>query len=142
MSALLLSVLLLWTYVHAMQYIVIWSGDIPDEVVWYLKRLDDGWGIALWALFIGQFILPFFLLLSETVRSSRVALLWLASATLALRALEAAVLVLPPLDVSKLLLLIDLPAALLATGASFLLAWRSALPLWERYSGRTAAPAR
>ena len=60
-----LSVLLLWAYLHAMQYIIIWAGNIPDEVVWYLKRLDGGWALALWALYIGQFIIPFFVLLSE-----------------------------------------------------------------------------
>jgi hypothetical protein len=33
-----LSTLLLWAYIQAMQYIVIWAGAIPDEVVWYLRR--------------------------------------------------------------------------------------------------------
>lgn len=141
-SGVLFSLLLLWAYMHAMQYIIIWTGNIPDEVVWYLKRLDGGWIVALWTLFVGQFILPFAVLLSQAARSSRAVLLWLASATLALRVLEAAILILPPLDVTKLALLLDLPAALLATGASFVLAWRAALPLWERWSGRTPAPAR
>jgi hypothetical protein len=121
-AGVLLSMLLLWAYFHAMQYIIIWTGNIPDEVVWYLRRLDGGWGFALWALFIGQFIVPFFALLSATVRDSTRALLILAGATLVLRYLEAAVLVLPPLNVSNLALLLDLPAAILATGACWLLA--------------------
>ena len=70
MPACLLSVLLLWAYLHAMQYIIIWTGNIPDEVVWYLERLRGGWGVALWALFICQFIVPFFVLLSERLRGS------------------------------------------------------------------------
>jgi hypothetical protein len=135
----LLSVLLLWAYMHAMQYIIIWTGNIPDEVIWYLKRLDGGWAIALWALYILQFIGPFFALLSEKVRSSSEWLLGLAALTLALRVLEAAVFVLPPLGIDPLALLLDMPGALCAIGASLLMGWRVALPLWERWSGRAAA---
>jgi hypothetical protein len=139
-SATFLSVLLLWAYMHAMQYIIIWSGNIPDEVVWYLKRLDGGWAIALWALYIMQFFVPFFALLSERVRSSNSWLLSLAAVTLALRVLESAVFILPPLGISPFALILCLPAALLANGAILLLAWGFALPTWERWSGR-AAPA-
>jgi hypothetical protein len=141
-SATLLSVLLLWAYMHAMQYIIIWTGNIPEEVVWYLKRLDGGWAFALWGLYILQFVLPFFALLSETVRARTTALLSLAVLTLAMRQLEAVVLILPPLGVNHLALLLDLPAAVLATGSVLLLAWPFALPLWQRWSGRAAAPAR
>ncbi len=64
----LLSAVLIWAYLHAMQYIVIWSGNIPDEVTWYLKRSTDGWQFFLAALAFGQFVLPFFALLSEAIR--------------------------------------------------------------------------
>jgi hypothetical protein len=125
-----LSVLLLWAYLHAMQYIIIWAGNIPDEVVWYLKRLAGGWGIALWALYIGQFIVPFFVLLSERARSSTAVLLWLGGTTLALRYLEAVVLVLPPLGPVTPVLLLDLPAAALMVGGVAMLAWQNV----ERWS--------
>jgi hypothetical protein len=121
-SGTLLSIILLWAYLHAMQYIIIWAGNIPDEVIWYLERLDGGWGMVLWALFVFQFIVPFFVLLSERARSNTRVLLGLASATLALRYVEAAVLVLPPLHPAGLALWLDLPAAILATGAIWLLA--------------------
>jgi hypothetical protein len=136
----LLSVLLLWAYLHAMQYIIIWTGNIPDEVTWYLKRLAGGWGVALWALFIFQFFVPFFALLSESVRGSTKALLGLAVATLVLRYLEAAVLILPPLKLSGAALWLDLPAAILATGAVWLLTWQAAAELWHTVlSGRATA---
>ncbi|HET9716450.1 MAG TPA: hypothetical protein VFP60_09735 [Pseudolabrys sp.] len=136
-----LSVLLLWAYMHAMQYIIIWAGNIPSEVAWYLARLENGWGVALWALIILQFIVPFFALLSERVRGSIRALLWLGAATLALRYLEAAILVLPGLDVLNAGLLIDIPAAIFFTGAVWLLAWRHSLEraLAELLSGRASA---
>jgi hypothetical protein len=138
-AGVLLSVLLLWAYFYAMQYIIIWTGNIPEEVVWYLKRLDGAWAFALWALYIGQFIVPFFALLSADVRASTRALLYLAGASIALRYLEAAVLLLPPLGVNSLDLILDLPAAILATGASWLFAFDFATKAVEhRTLSRTA----
>jgi hypothetical protein len=140
-AGVLLATLMLWAYLHAMQYIIIWAGNIPEEVVWYRERLDGGWAIALWAMFIGQFFLPFFALLSSWVRSNRRALLAIASATLLLRGLEAIVLVLPPLDVTGAALILDLPAALLAIGASWLLAWQALGMAWARRLSHRVAPA-
>jgi hypothetical protein len=73
---------LLWAYQHAMEYIVIWTGNIPDEVEWYLVRTNGLWGAALTVLFTGQFVVPFLLLLSARVRRSRVYLIGLAGLTL------------------------------------------------------------
>src|SRR5689334_15848313 len=91
-GAILLSILLLWAYNYAMQYIIIWSGNIPDEAVWYLHRESGIWGIALWGLVFLQFIVPFFALLLNRVRNARGPLLAIAVLTLGLRWLEAAVL--------------------------------------------------
>jgi hypothetical protein len=138
-SGVLLSVLLLWAYLHAMQYIIIGSGNLPDEVVWYQRRLDHAWGLALWGLYAAQFIVPFFMLLSARLRASTRALLWLASATLLLRLLEAAVLILPPLGVTSGVMLLDLPAALVAVGACLAVGWRRAGVYIVRASDRPAA---
>ncbi|HVV61494.1 MAG TPA: hypothetical protein VHD14_07030 [Pseudolabrys sp.] len=140
-SGVLLSVLLLWAYLHAMQYIIIWTGNIPEEVVWYLKRLAHGWGFALWALYILQFILPFFALLSEKARSSTRTLLILALGTLALRYLESIVLILPPLKTNGFALFLDLPAAILFTGACWLLAFDAAARIAEQRGLSRAATA-
>jgi len=131
-SGTLLSVLLLWAYMHAMQYIIIWAGNIPDEMLWYLKRLHAGWGVGLWLLFIAQFIVPFFALLSEQVRASTRALLWLAAVTLALRFLEAAILILPAVDLNLSALWLDLPAAIVFTTATGLWTWRYTDRMWSQ----------
>lgn len=91
------------------------------------------------ALFILQFVLPFFAPLSDKVRSSTRALIWIAGATLALRHLEAIVLVLSPLKVRGTLLLIDLPVSAMALGATMVLAWQNAPALWQRLSGGAAS---
>jgi hypothetical protein len=97
-SALLLSTILLWTYLHAMQYIVIWSGDIPDEVIWYIKRSERGWQFVLIAVAVGQFVFPFFALLSAGVRADARWLLALSALTLVMRICEAALLILPAIE--------------------------------------------
>lgn len=130
-AGVLISVLLLWAYLHAMQYIIIWAGNIPDEVSWYVVRSEGGWGFALWFLFLGQFILPFFALLSARVRTSTRALIALSALTLLLRYLESAVLILPPLDLPPGRVAAFFVAAALATAAISALAWRTVGPLLE-----------
>jgi len=113
-SALLLSTILLWTYLHAMQYIVIWAGNIPEEAIWYLKRSSDGWQFVLAFLALGQFIFPFFALLSARVRHDRRWLLALCGLTLVMRCWESGILILPAVpDLSPLMVGLMLPAALI-----------------------------
>lgn len=97
-SALLLSMILIWAYLHGMQYLVIWSGNIPDEATWYLERSSHGWQIVLAVLAFGQLIFPFFALVVERIRSDRNWLSGLCALTLLMRCVEAALLALPPLD--------------------------------------------
>jgi hypothetical protein len=113
----LLSLLLLWAYLQAMQYIVIWAADIPDEVTWYLHRASGGWAVVTWGLMLGQFVIPFFALLSERVRYGQRPVLWLCGATLALRLVEAFWLVLPSTHADGWVLLLDIPAVTLVLAA-------------------------
>jgi hypothetical protein len=87
--------LLAWAYLHAMQFIVIWAGDIPGEVVWYIARGTDGWQFVTALLYLVQGFGPFFAILSPTVRASRKAMTAIALITLAMRPIEAAWFVLP-----------------------------------------------
>jgi hypothetical protein len=64
----LLAFVLLWAYVSYSQFLIIWSGNLPEEITWYLHRQEGGWrgmGIVVFAL---HFVLPFFLLLSRPLR--------------------------------------------------------------------------
>lgn len=105
--------LLAWAYLHAMQFLVIWSGDLPDEVVWYLDRGTGGWAFATAALFLVQGFGPFFALLSPYVRENRGRMMVIAGLTLAMRPFEAAWLILPGQGASWIALLM-IPAALVA----------------------------
>jgi hypothetical protein len=127
-SALLLSMILLWTYLHAMQYIVIWSGNIPDEVTWYIERSANGWQYLLIALALGQLIIPFFALLDERVRADRRWLAALCGITLVMRCCEAAILIIPPLPhVRPIMTVLMLAAALIFVGGALWWAFMVAL---------------
>ncbi|QOZ32885.1 hypothetical protein [Bradyrhizobium sp. CCBAU 53421] len=127
-SGLLLSLILLWGYLHAMQYIVIWSGNIPDEVTWYQARSEQGWQYLLAVLSLGQFVLPFFALLSAKVRFGPRALLMLCGLTLLMRCCEAALLILPAIHhIALLTTALMLLAAVLFFGSLLWLAFDRAL---------------
>ena len=52
-----------WTYIAFSQYFLIWYSNIPEEVIWFQKRVTGGWGMMSLALFLGHFIVPFLVLL-------------------------------------------------------------------------------
>lgn len=135
-SALLLSMILLWAYLHAMQYIVIWAANIPDEVTWYLKRSSSGWQYGLALLAFGQLIFPFFALLSARVRSDQSWLLALCVLTLVMRCLEAAILILPALaHIEPVPVAILLAASLAFVGITLGWAFEAAGRWQERSAG-------
>lgn len=68
--------LMTWAYLEFMQYLVIWSNDLPDKTHYYLLRSAGPWGAVLWVLAIFHAALPLIALLPRFVRNSRV---WLAA---------------------------------------------------------------
>ena len=61
---LMLTFIMLWAYMSFSQLLITWSGNLPEEIRWYLPRWHNGWqfvGVALAAL---HFAVPFALLLS------------------------------------------------------------------------------
>ena len=122
--------LLAWGYLHAMQFIVIWAGDIPEEVRWYLARGTGGWAVVTAVLFLVQGFGPFFAILSPSVRSSRKAMTAIALVTLAMRPVEAAWLVLPQQEGvwAALLLAVAALIAMAGVGAAAVAALRKRRP--------------
>ncbi|HVX42115.1 MAG TPA: hypothetical protein VHB25_21320 [Gemmatimonadaceae bacterium] len=74
LGKLLVTFVLFWLYVSFAQYVVIWSGDVPEEVTWYAARTHGGWGVVAGVLVLFGFALPFVLLLLAPVKRSRRAL--------------------------------------------------------------------
>jgi hypothetical protein len=68
---LLLAFVMLWAYFGFSQYLIIWSGNLPEEIPWYLHRITHGWFAVAIALVVFHFALPFLLLLSRDFKSNR-----------------------------------------------------------------------
>ena len=69
---LMLAFTMLWAYMSFSQYLIIWSGNLPEEIPWYLRRTRGGWQWVALALILFHFFLPFFVLLfRENKRQSR-----------------------------------------------------------------------
>jgi hypothetical protein len=64
----MLAFVMLWAYLSFSQFLIIWSGNLPEEIPWYLKRMQGVWGALALALVVGHFVLPFLLLLSRTLK--------------------------------------------------------------------------
>lgn len=67
---LLLTFLVVWSYMVWFQFMIVWIANLPEEVVWYLPRGRGGWLWVGWALLVLQFVLPFVLLLFRAVKQS------------------------------------------------------------------------
>lgn len=65
---LMLAFIMLWTYLMISQYLIIWSGNLPEEITWYLDRNLHGWKVLSFLLVIGHFAVPFLLLLSQDLK--------------------------------------------------------------------------
>src|SRR5258708_23731560 len=65
---LMLAFVMLWAYFSFSQYLIIWSGNLPAEIAWYLHRLQTGWRFVGITLIVFHFAVPFALLLSRAVK--------------------------------------------------------------------------
>ena len=61
---LMFAFLMLWAYFSVSQLLIIWSANLPEEIPFYLQRLQGPWYPISVAILLGQFALPFLLLLS------------------------------------------------------------------------------
>lgn len=83
-----LALVMLWTYFAFSQYLIIWSGNLPEETTWYVARTHGGWGTIALIIVILQFIFPFLLLLSRATKKSAQRLALLAVLILGMRILD------------------------------------------------------
>jgi len=79
---------MLWAYVAFSQFLIIWSGNLPEEVPWYLTRLGTGWQVLAVTLLLCHFATPFAVLLSRSTKRNPAALARVAAALLVVRLLD------------------------------------------------------
>lgn len=66
----LFAFVMLWGYVNLSQFLIIWSGNLPEENIWYLDRSKGGWRQLTYLLVGLHFFLPFFTLLSAGLKKN------------------------------------------------------------------------
>jgi hypothetical protein len=92
---LLLAFLMLWAYMSFSQYLIIWSGNLPEEISWYLQRATHGWQWVAAALAVFHFAVPFVLLLARGNKRKRSVIAWIAIWVLIMRVVDVYWLVAP-----------------------------------------------
>lgn len=68
LGKLMLALVMLWTYFAFSQYLIIWSGNLPEEITYYLPRTRGAWGVIVVAVALLHFAFPFLTLLSRSVK--------------------------------------------------------------------------
>ena len=57
------------------QFLIIWSGNLPGEINWYLDRIRGNWGVIITLDFIFHWVIPFSMLLSRDLKRNKKRLL-------------------------------------------------------------------
>jgi hypothetical protein len=58
-------------YLNFGQFLIIWSGNLPNEINWYLDRIRGGWGVIITLDFLFHWLVPFTLLLSRDLKRNK-----------------------------------------------------------------------
>lgn len=140
-----LGLLLGWAFMAFSQYIIIWSGNLPDEIGWYLHRREGLWRYISVLSFGLFFLVPFCVLLSGAAKGSRRWLTVAAVVCLTGHVLQVFWLVLPAFQVHRGLEYGLLVALAVAVGAGYLgcaLYYHDALPEGSADNGASDAEGR
>ncbi len=92
---LLMAFVLLWTYVTLSQFLIIYSGNLPEEIVWYTHRTGQGWTFVALLIAVFHFAVPFLVLLSRQSKRHVKPLMLVAGVMFAMRFVELFWLVVP-----------------------------------------------
>jgi hypothetical protein len=85
---LMLTFIMVWAYFSFSQWLIIWAGNLPEEISWYVRRLNGDWGWIGLFLVIFHFVVPFLLLLSRPFKRDVTRLVWLAIWLMLMRYLD------------------------------------------------------
>jgi hypothetical protein len=85
---LMLAFTMLWAYFNVSQLIIIWSANLPEEIPWYIDRLQGPWAPMAVLVLLGHFTLPFLVLLSRNLKRKASSLAIVALWVLAMRVID------------------------------------------------------
>lgn len=113
---LLLAFVMIWTYFSFSQFLIIWSGNLPEENVWYLRRAESGWLTLAIVIALLHFVVPFLLLLSRDIKRNPKLIAAVAGGLLVMRAVDLMWVVAPSFSEHGVLALVLDVLALLGIG--------------------------
>ncbi|MGC2728132.1 MAG: hypothetical protein WA254_02960 [Candidatus Sulfotelmatobacter sp.] len=131
----MLAFLMVWAYFSFSQWLIIWAGNLPSEITFYLRRINGGWGwIALFLAVFG-FAVPFAMLLSRPFKRNIRRLVWLAVWLLLIRYLDLFWIIEPNFSKTITLTLADVVAPIAIGGIWLWYFFRNlgSLPLLPAY---------
>jgi hypothetical protein len=88
LGKLLLAFVMLWSYFAFSQFLIIWSGNLPEEISWYLPRIHGAWGAIALAVVLLHFAFPFLFLLSRSLKRNAGKLVIVAVLILVMRLID------------------------------------------------------
>jgi hypothetical protein len=84
----MLAFLMMWAYFNFSQWLIIWAGNLPSEITFYMTRLHGGWASIGFILVLFGFAVPFAILLSRPFKRNIRRLVWLAVWLLLMRYID------------------------------------------------------
>jgi hypothetical protein len=88
LGKLLLALVMLWAYFAFSQFLIIWSGNLPEEIHWYMTRMHGAWGVIIITVAILHFGAPFLFLLSRSLKRNPSKLVIVAGLVLVMRVID------------------------------------------------------
>ncbi len=88
LGKLLLAFVMLWAYFAYSQFLIIWAGNLPEEIPWYLGRTHGGYRAVAFVIILFHFALPFAMLLSRDLKRNARKLAMVASLLIVMRWLD------------------------------------------------------
>lgn len=88
LGKLLLAFVMLWSYFAFSQFLIIWSGNLPEEISWYLPRIHGAWGAIALTVIVLHFAFPFLFLLSRSLKRNAGKLVIVAVLILVMRLID------------------------------------------------------
>ena len=76
---LLLAFTMFWGYLSFSQFLIIWAGNLAEEIPWYMRRLHGGYEWFGRSLILFHFAVPFLILLSRPIKRN-ISALWKVAA--------------------------------------------------------------
>ena len=131
----MLTFIMVWAYFSFSQWLIIWSGNLPEEITWYMRRLNGGWGYIGLFLALFQFCVPFVFLLSRPFKRDIRRLVWLAVWVMLMRYLDLFWIIEPKFSRTLNLTLADIvvPVAMGGLWLAYFFRNLNSLPLLPEY---------